>query len=249
MNRAKFVLASLATSAIGSLRRTDEPRRGTRVVMYHDVNESGDASDIYSIPLARFASGIARLSEWARKANHRFVPFHNEPRPGIAITFDDGYRSTLQLAAPVFAQFEIPFHVFVTKSYVLQGGPAYLSEGDLKALSQMPLASVGVHGTSHRRFSQLDERALRAELTESRDWLEQVTGKAVTSLSYPHGDFNQAVSNIVGQCGFSAAACSAIGTFTDSSQALEIPRVDIWSHDTPRTTIAKTRGDWDSVLP
>lgn len=249
MNRAKFVLASLATSAIGSLRRTDEPRRGTRVVMYHDVNESGDVSDIYSIPLATFASGIARLSEWARKANHQFMPFHHQPRPGIAITFDDGYQSTLRLAAPVFAEFEIPFHVFVTKSYVLQGGPAYLSESDLKVLSQMPHASIGVHGVSHRHFSQLDERALRTELIESRDWLEQVTGKAATSLSYPHGDFTRAVSNLVGECGFTAAACSAIGTFTDSSQALAIPRVDIWSYDTPRTTVAKTRGDWDSVLP
>lgn len=234
---------------IGTFRRSDEPAHGTRIAMYHDLNEDGLVDDIYSIPIDTFTHGIARLTEWARRQGHQFVPFSSQPTPGIAITFDDGYRSTLLLAAAVFEKFEIPFHVFVTKSFVEKDDRRYLSRSDVRALSQLPFATLGVHGVTHQRFSRLSEPALRAELSESRDWLEQLTGRPVNTLSYPHGDFTPSVSSVVGQCGFTAAACSASGTFTDSAQSLSIPRVDVWSRDTPATTIAKIRGDWDSLLP
>lgn len=249
MNLNKFLLASLATSASRLVRRRDESSRGTRVLMYHDLNEDGAVADIYSIPLASFVRGMTALSVWARSKGHHFVPFTATPQPGLAVTFDDGYKSTLRLAAPVFVEHRIPFHIFVTKSYTEQYNDRYLSEADLKALSQMPLATLGVHGSSHRHFSQLDESTLKQELADSRAWLEQITGKPVTSLSYPHGDFTPRVSDIVAECGFNAAACSNVGTFTDVSQSLRIPRVDIWSYDSPKSTVAKARGDWDSLLP
>jgi len=30
---------------------------------------------------------------------------------------------------------------------------------------------------------------------------------------------------------------------------MRIPRIDMWSHDAGASTIEKTRGDWDGVLP
>lgn len=249
MKRGKFLVASLAARMLGVVRLSDQPRHGARVVMYHDINENGAVDDVYSIPLDAFTRGVAQLEEWARSKGHPFIPFTARATPGIAVTFDDGYRSTLLLAAPVLEQFGIPFHVFVTKSFVEQGNPKYLSRDDVKRLSQLPLATLGVHGVSHRRFSHLNESTLRAELAESRDWLEQLTGTKVTTLSYPHGDFTLEVSNVVRECGFDAAACSAVGTYFEETQSLSIPRVDVWSLDTPSTTIAKVRGDWDSLLP
>lgn len=249
MNQGKFLLATLAASALRLARRRDESRRGTRVLMYHDINEHDMVSDIYSIPLLSFTRGLAALSEWATSIGHTFVSFTATPQPGLAVTFDDGYKSTLRLAAPIFAEHEIPFHVFVTKSYTEQNNDRYLSRVDIRTLSQMPLATLGVHGVSHRHFSQLEESSLRQELNDSRGWLEQIIGKPVTSLSYPHGDFTPRVSDVVAECGFTAAACSNAGTFTDVSQSLQIPRVDIWSHDSPKSTVAKARGDWDLLLP
>jgi len=65
MNRGKFVVASLAARTLSVLRSTDEPRQGTRVMMYHDINESGVIDDIYSIPVKAFSRGVAGLAEWA----------------------------------------------------------------------------------------------------------------------------------------------------------------------------------------
>jgi len=248
MNRGKFVLADAVSVVNGMVRRPNAPTLGTRVMMYHDVNEDNRADDIYSVPLTSFSRGVSAVAAWAKEHRHRFVTFSAACTPGIAVTFDDGYSSTLRLAAPVFANHAIPFHVFVTKAYVESGNPLYLSPRDVRELAAFPGATVGLHGASHTKFSQLDDASLRRELEESRDWLQQLTGRSIDTLSYPHGDFSPRVGAVVAQCGITAAACSNVGTYSDSAQSLSIPRVDLWSHDSPRTTVAKVRGDWDLLL-
>jgi len=248
MNRAKYAAARLAARSLGVLRHHDEVARGTRVLMYHDLNKEGARDDIYSLPVSQFAEGVAALTRWARERSHSFVPLTATPRPGIAVTFDDGYRSTLTLAAPLLVEYSIAFTVFVTKSFV-DSGSKYLTTADLQALASLPGVVLGTHGVSHSRFPDLDERALREELSSSRDWLEQTIGTPVTSMSYPHGSHTQRISEIAHECGYTTAACSSRGTFTDGAQSMRIPRIDIWSHDSGGATIEKTRGDWDRLLP
>ena len=120
---------------------------------------------------------------------------------------------------------------------------------EIKELSALPGVTVGVHGVTHQRLTKLSSQQVRDELAQSRDWLEQLTGRSVTSMSYPHGDFNPEVSEIAKSCGFETAACSRIGTFTDICQAFAIPRIDIWAFDKRRAFLQKTLGSWDRLLP
>jgi peptidoglycan/xylan/chitin deacetylase (PgdA/CDA1 family) len=216
--------------------------------MYHDVNEAGTRVDIYSLPVSQFVEGVSALALWARAHGHPFVPLTATPRPGIALTFDDGYRSTISLAAPILTEHSIPFSVFVTQSFV-DSDSKYLTTADLRTLASLPGVVLGTHGVSHSQFAELDERALRNELSLSRDWLEQLTGAPVTSMSYPHGSHTQRVGEIARECGYTTAACSSRGTFTDAAQLMRIPRIDIWSRDAGASIIEKTRGDWDRLLP
>lgn len=248
MNRAKYAAARLAARSLGALQRHDEPARGTRVLMYHDVNDTGARDDIYSLPVSQFAEGVAALVRWAREHGHSFVPLTATPQRGIAVTFDDGYRSTLTLAAPILVEHSIAFSVFVTKSYV-DSDSRYLTTTDLQTLALLPGVVLGTHGVSHSQFAELDEKALREELSSSLDWLQQTIGAPVTSLSYPHGSHTQRIGEIAHECGYTTAACSSRGTFTDATQSMRIPRIDIWSHDAGTSTIEKTRGDWDRLLP
>jgi peptidoglycan/xylan/chitin deacetylase (PgdA/CDA1 family) len=142
----------------------------------------------------------------------------------------------------------IAFSVFVTKSFV-DSDSKYLTTADLRVLVSLPGVVLGTHGDTHSQFAELDEQALREELSSSRDWLEQTTGVPVTSMSYPHGSHTQRIGEIARECGYTMAACSSQGTFTDADQSMRIPRIDIWSHDAGAATIEKTRGDWDRLLP
>ena len=167
----------------------------------------------------------------------------------MAVTFDDGYRSTMLIAADVLANQNIPFHLFVTKSYVTSGDSRYLNETELKYLLTVPGVTVGVHGVQHDRMSYMSEVKLREDLAESRDWLEQLTSATVTTLSYPHGCYTTTVAAAVEDSGYLAAACSTPGTFTSEKQRFMIPRIDMWSQDRGRVWTDKTRGAWDRILP
>ena len=249
MTRLTYQLARMMARFWSLSQRTNEVERGTRVLMFHDLHDSTDTSDLYTMPAESFRNGLASLATWMRKQQQDFVPFSSNPSPGVAITFDDGYRSTMLIAADVLSSLEIPFHVFVTKSYVTSRDSRYLNESDLKHLLTRSGITFGVHGLHHRRMALLSESELREDLIHSRDWLEQVLGVTVSTLSYPHGSFTPKVVEMVEGSGFLAAACSSPGTYTSTRQQFMIPRIDMWSQDEGRVWVDKTRGVWDKMLP
>lgn len=249
MMRITYQLARVAARTITSIWQPNEASRGTRVLMFHDLHELPKLSDLYTMSANLFRGGMSLLSEWMEHKQTAFVPFSSKPRPGVAVTFDDGYRSTLYIAAETLMSLQIPFHIFVTKSFVECGEARYLGESDLKRLASMPGVTLGVHGVSHDRMPTLSESQLRTDLAEARDWLEQLTGTSISTLSYPHGSYTTEVASLVQTCGFTAAACSNVGTFVSEQQRMVIPRIDMWSRDTGRVWIDKIRGGWDHLLP
>jgi hypothetical protein len=249
MNRFTYQFAKVLVRLSETGRQLNEVLRGTRVLMFHDVHNSPDTSNLYTKPSQSFRDCMTSLTNWMPDHNVEFVPFSSTPVPGVAVTFDDGYRSTLHIAAEILGSLHIPSHVFLTKSYVTSGDPRYLNETDVRRLAAIPGVTLGVHGVSHERMPSISESKLCADLMDSRDWLEQLTGTQISTLSYPHGAFSTAVAKIVEDSGFTAAACSDPGTFSDSEQRFTIPRIDVWSLDNAHVCIQKTRGSWDWLLP
>ena len=249
MNRFTYEVARSLAIITSLVQPKDFARYGTRVLMLHDLHTGDSTADVYSLPLEYFESGIHTVAKWATEHSREFVAFSNTPTPGIAVTFDDGYKTTLTLAAPILSALGIPFHVFVTKSYIEGDDPRFLRPAEICELSAIPGVTVGVHGVTHQRLTKLSPQQIHDEFTHSRDWLEQLIGHSVTSMSYPHGDFNAEVSDIAESCGLKSAACSRTGTFTDARQAFAIPRIDIWAFDKRRTFLHKTLGSWDRLIP
>ena len=249
MTRITYQTASLLATIVGLLRRTSETSNGTRVLMFHDLCDSNSDLELYAIPASRFVLNMTELAEWSRHHQVCFIPFSSSPSQGIAVTFDDGYQSTLRLAADVLVSLGIPFHVFVTKEYVMSGDKRYLRESEIRQLTALPGATVGIHGLSHTHFPALETSRLRSEMYVARQWLEQLIGKSVDTISYPHGSFDERVRAEVQNLGFDAAACSQAGTFSSPLQRFSIPRIDIWAFDRKRAIIQKTRGSWDRLLP
>jgi peptidoglycan/xylan/chitin deacetylase (PgdA/CDA1 family) len=213
------------------------------------VNNGDSTSDIYSIPRGRFKRGVQALSNIGGTSPGLFIPFSSQPTPGIAITFDDGYAGIDAFACETLNDLDIPFHLFLTKSLIQSGEKRYLNEDSVRKLATLPGIGFGIHGSTHDRMTSLPEVDLRRALIDSRDWLEQLIQRPVASLSYPHGAVNSSVERIVAESGFDCAANSRPGTFTLESQRFAIPRIDIWSLDTPRTYIHKALGSWDRFLP
>lgn len=218
-----------------------------RVLMYHAVgtNVTGNTKDLYSISQPRF---LEHMSHIATRCE-RVVELQACVQLGssIAISFDDGYYDTLIHAAPVLLGHGFPFTVFVTPAFVQSGDPRYLSRGGLIELANMPGVAIGAHGYSHCRLTECDEIELKSEVRGSREWLEDLLAKPVTTMSYPHGAVDMRVRDAVENAGYRLAACSRFGHHKPQGDPLLIPRTDIWAQDNINRFRSKLSGHWDWV--
>ena len=97
----------------------------------------------------------------------------------------------------------------------------------LAECARNPLITIGSHTVSHPLLTQCDRDQLEFELTESRRFLEEVTGQSVSLFAYPAGDYNRGVAEAVKAAGYLAAF--AEDTRHVGMPAFEIQRIGIYA--------------------
>lgn len=215
--------------------------------MYHSIGSrsSGDFNDLYCITKQRFRSHLSLLRTQQSDPVLTVHPFTDLAQIGLSLTFDDGYRDNLEVAAPLLLECGFPFHVFVNPSFVMSGDHKYLTVQSLGDLAKLPGASIGAHGYSHKKLTECTPSELAYELDASKEWIENVIGREVTTMAYPHGEVNDEVRQATVKAGYTIAASSKFGIVTSASDRLALERTDIWSTDTARALRSKLRGNWD----
>jgi len=241
---------------VSALVGSNRPSPGVRILMYHAVG-SRLADDPYgiSISLENFQRQMEILASQqlaeviglkALQSSSVFDASENrEKKLRVAVTFDDGYKDNLYVAAPVLLRLQIPFTVFVTSSFIQTGSADYLNELELKELAALPGATIGSHGATHCRLAECDDDTLRWELAESRRYLEDVTGKPITALSYPHGSASERVRVAARQAGYVLAASSFFDINNTRHDPLMLSRCEIVAQDSEKVFLQKLNGDWD----
>jgi peptidoglycan/xylan/chitin deacetylase (PgdA/CDA1 family) len=212
--------------------------------MYHAVGAAvpDDIYGIYSICPKRFEEQMKSLSEYKLAG---VAPLSDLPDNGISVTFDDGYKDNLDIAAPILVRYSIPFTVFIVPAFIKSGNSIYLSIAGLRELASIPGASIGAHGNTHCRLSDCKQEELFQELTDSRKWLEDTLGMAVTTMSYPHGAVNAKVYRMVAEAGYLLAATSYPGINRRDDNPLMLARTNIWAQDDVHVFHSKLNGHWD----
>jgi peptidoglycan/xylan/chitin deacetylase (PgdA/CDA1 family) len=166
----------------------------------------------------------------------------------LAVTFDDGFRSVLELAAPVLDRLELPATVFVVADFAGEdegrplrwsgidqwhGGPherelASLSWRELRGLADRGW-EIGSHTCSHPRLTLLDEQRLGDELERSRRACEAGLRRACTSIAYPYGAVSAGVAAAARDAGYLAGA--ALPARLHARRRLEWPRAGVYRND------------------
>lgn len=222
------------------------PRRGFRILMYHSVG-TRVASDSYGFGVSqeRFASQMRLLQE---RTDVELVGLEHGRADGnrlhVGITFDDGFKDTLTIAAPLMLASGIPWTVFATPA-LLGSSSDYLTNDELRELASLPSVSIGSHGLTHVPLTGCSDAQLYQELRDSRRALEDVLGKAVTTLSYPHGAVDQRVREAAVACGYRVGACSRGDINAADRDPLVLCRTEIVGADSRRVFSQKLNGAWD----
>ena len=129
-----------------------------------------------------------------------------------AVTFDDGYQSTVENALPELKARNIPCTLFVVShlpghSPWWSGTEGYDREDKFTTAEQLvnlpgELVTIGSHTMTHPNLSALCEEMAKRELFESRQVLQEILHREITLLAFPHGAFNDVLVTWCREAGY-----------------------------------------------
>ena len=180
------------------------------VLMYHDIFPDNDthAVDAEDLPYALSVSDFTRQLD--ALAERSVGLYNDESLPEVVITFDDGHISNLQLAAPLLQERNLSAYFFITTGFI-DTRPYFMSSTELAELSKLPGMCIGSHGVTHRFFDDMSAEESVNELTKSREFLENVSQSACTSISFPGGRYTKETLQQLRGAGYSQWFGSEIG--------------------------------------
>lgn len=175
------------------------PGKNEVILGFHDICDQFDWS-VNSIRLQKFRQ-FTEILRTGKNGQVRFL-------------FDDGFESIANLALSDSNLF-LPFRPAVSIITSQIGGNSswdkrpggigkkHLSKEQLRSLSDSGWEIVS-HTHSHRALDWLSPEQVKMELVNSAKILEDVTGKPVTTLSFPFGRFNKTVIECCLESGYSS---------------------------------------------
>ena len=156
------------------------------------------------------------------------------PPRSVLITFDDGYRSNLEIAVPILQRHGFTATFFVVAG-LLGGTNAWdadeiqeplLSADEVRRLHDLGF-EIGSHTLTHAHLTSLDEPALARELSESKRILEEITTKPVSALAYPWSEHSPRVHHAAQRAGYRAGAILRRRTNFDATPLFEVRRIGV----------------------
>jgi peptidoglycan/xylan/chitin deacetylase (PgdA/CDA1 family) len=223
------------------------PNSDIPILMYHQVTPR---------PLSTFGKyavtpkAFAKQMRWLALAGYSPLklddllshPVDRKALPSrpIIITFDDGFRDSVEYAVPI-----LQARSFSAIFYLVAGWMGGISRWLLSERGiEIPLMDwttaqrleaagfqCGSHTVNHPRLAELSDADCREELLGSRKLLEDKLGHEVRHLAYPYGSFNERVREIAAETGYRSACSVRIGFAHANDDNLALPRVPVNGRD------------------
>ena len=241
----------LRVSLKKALMATGRASRASRILTYHSVGERDHETNV------RPAAFRAQM-EWLA-AQGTAIPLAHAAQcePGVAITFDDGYRDNLTQAAPVLIEFGIPATVFVAAGRMGRlldhdrdpDTSRLMSWEELVELASAGI-EIGAHSLTHRRLATLSEAEQRDEIAGSRRLLAEHVDRPVDAFAYPFGtpeDYTDTTVRLVREAGFSYAVTTRYGPNRPGACPWTLRRTGVDGTDTLKSFQAKADGRLDRL--
>ena len=211
-----------------------------RALIYHAFG-SKLKHDTYgiSIDIKKFKEHIVFLHQ-----NYSFtdIATKSSTQPSISITIDDGYKDSLD-GIEVLVDKGIFFTIYITSGLI--DTKNYMSSQDVYDISRLDNCSIGSHGLTHLKLSDINSDLQEYELSESKKILEKIIGKPVITLSYPHGSFNNNTISIAKKLGYQTASSSIKGFNDKATDPFQLRRSEIIASDGLNELMKKIKGYYD----
>jgi peptidoglycan/xylan/chitin deacetylase (PgdA/CDA1 family) len=264
-----FRLDRLATLYLASpcLRLAAERAPSIPILMYHSITSS-KPSNIHpyyctTTSPAVFAQQLKHLrdhgytacpvAEAVRRLKEKRRPFAKS----VVLTFDDGFRNFHREAFPLLKQYGFSATVFLPTAFIGETpqtfkGEACLTWAEVRELNRQGI-EFGSHTVNHPWLRELSISAIRDEVVNSKDTIEQKLGCPTDSFAYPYAfpqpdrDFTKMLRGLLCSAGYETGVCTIVGRANGYSDSLFLERLPVNSCDDELLFGAKLAGAYDWV--
>ncbi|WP_431331444.1 polysaccharide deacetylase family protein [Streptomyces sp. IPPR8] len=217
--------------------------------MYHSVGDRSEDPYRITVTPERLDAQLG----WLRRRGLRGVSVagllaaraRGEDRGLVGLTFDDGYADFVTHALPCLRRhgcgatlFVLPGRLGADNAWDPLGPRKPLLTADGVRHAAAEGVEIGSHGLTHVDLTTADDATLKAETSESRALLTELTGAPVTGFCYPYGTVDARAAEAVRAAGYAYACAIDPGPLTGPHA---LPRVHVGERDTAVRLLLKTR--------
>ncbi len=206
------------------------------ILMYHHVGEPGARADAIltdlSVSPGNFEAQLRYLIE------HGYEPIsleslvmylqtgHPLPRKPVVLTFDDGFRDQYTTAYPLLRKYGFVGTFFVITRFADEERPEYMSWAEIELLHAAGM-EIGSHSYTHPSLKDKSFDYIVWQVLGSKEAIEARTRKPVRFFSYPSGQYDQLVIDVLRSAGYWAAVTVESGSLQSSERPFELRRIRV----------------------
>lgn len=148
--------------------------------------------DVYSFDAIKFAA----IVDFIKKQKIPVISLYDlitnsvKEEQSIALTFDDGNATDFSAAFPLLEASGLQATFFPTLSQIKKN---QISWDQIIKMSESKNITIGSHGISHTRMTELTDNEVERELRYSKQFIEEKINKTVDFFSLPYGVWNNQV--------------------------------------------------------
>lgn len=232
MKKRLLALALILTLIIGNVSAYASCNVVT--IMYHNITNDSNRWDDYCIPPIQLESDIEYF------LNHGYVTLtaselteeranRLEGKKVLLLTFDDGYAGWYTYVLPILRKYNVKATMYVVGAKMNHYG--YLADYQIKELANSGLVEIGNHTDKiHQAPLELVKKLyddnyafwdIVDDIKTNGAKIQAVTGKPVTSISWPYGYCTDALDSTVKREGYKISFSTNYGVNVYNGDASE----------------------------
>lgn len=220
-----------------------------KVLYYHEVVEKGQGFSYQKIEKETFA----RQMDYLQAEGYETLYFSdlNKPLPAkaVIVSFDDGFRSIYENAAPIMEKYGIKGNVYLPTGYI--GNDPHFMDWDMVQKLQEGNFEMQAHTHNHVDVRTLDEQALQEQIQASDELFREKLGYLPRAFCFPFGTYDRASVKRIRKTGrYDYILGSYYGDLRVGKKGRILPRIGISNDDTIEDFEAKLQGkrNWKGPL-
>jgi poly-beta-1,6-N-acetyl-D-glucosamine N-deacetylase len=125
-----------------------------------------------------------------------------------------------------------------------------LTVKQVQQIAASPWITIGAHTSSHPILNNCSEEQVYFEAQESREKLQNWTGRSVNYFAYPNGDYSEREVKIISEVGYKLAFSVRTEYLTENimHQKYELPRFEVIEDAPFAETICRMTGVWEPSI-